>query len=232
MTSTMTRPASHDSQFHTLDERSAERHYSLEAMQILPDRVSPGYRPTHPPICLLVSKRGTSWYSFASSNGNALRGGVQIPDSGKGLPALVTVSNERIKCAPVHKWDKTAGRYLDGYEDFDVKRIAEGRVVIDGTPMTARVLLSIRRDGRMNVTARIWPEDPITATACLSASPEGRNKPRVVPDRDLPQVAASNLTEAQTRLRERLDSTETGVRCGPSRGLDHQSQKRWIRSRL
>ncbi len=209
MTATMTRTTGHDSGPLAQDIGLAASSYPLDVLQNLPNEISLGVGEYQVDVPRLASKRDTLWYSFVSSKGNALRGGIQVPHLATGLPHFVTVAGNRVDCRPVHKWDKAKQRYLDSYEDFDAKRIAEGRVVIDGIPMTARVLLSIRRDGRMNVTARIWPEDPITATADVPTNPGAHHKPGTVRDKCLPLAGATTLTDAQARLRDRLDWTET-----------------------
>ena len=112
----------------------------------------------------LASQRGNLWYSLVSKGGGAARSGVAVESKGEGLPSTVDIEGTTLSLGPAPLWDKASRRYVEGaFEPFDLKRQIEQVVALGGHRFECRIVVSVRRDGRWNVTARLVPQEPVRA---------------------------------------------------------------------
>lgn len=110
----------------------------------------------------LESKSGNVWYAQVSDSGRWLRSGEAVEPGRAGLPDKVQVADLTLELGPAPLWDEEARQYSEEeYEPFDVKRLVEREVTLGGHEFRIRVVVSARRDGRWNVTAKLWPQESV-----------------------------------------------------------------------
>lgn len=122
----------------------------------------------------LESKKGNLWYSVVDDTCQPARGGVAIEPTGL-LPTVVELAGAKITLGPAPVYDRETRRYRDDeFEPFDPKRVVERPITMGGHHFEARVVVSVRRDGRWNVTARLIPQESIPASSVGRSGASGR----------------------------------------------------------
>lgn len=110
----------------------------------------------------IESKKGNVWYTLLSDTGSALRGGIRVAPDRPGLPDTVRLGDVDLVLGPAPLWDDESRQYSEVEDEpFDVKRLVERDVVLGEHAFRVRILVSARRDGAWNVTARLWPQEPV-----------------------------------------------------------------------
>lgn len=159
-------------------------------------------------LAALASKKGNLWYSLTDDSGNPARGGVAIPSEDSDLPDDVRLEGASLRLGPAALWDSTARAYSPtDFEPFDLKRVVERDIVVSGHRFEARVVVSVRKDGNWNVTARVSPRQAVPADQVgRRPSPSRRGtEPHVSASTDGPSARESDLLKA---LREGLSPSK------------------------
>lgn len=174
----------------------------------IPERLVLEVGSTELELAALASKKGNLWYSLTDDSGKPSRGGVAIPSEDSDLPDEVRLEGAPLRLGPAPLWDSTARAYSPtDFEPFDLKRVVERDVVVSGHRFEARVVVSVRKDGNWNVTARVSPQEAVPADQVgRRPSPSRRSaEPHVSASADGPSAQESDLLKA---LREGLSPSK------------------------
>ena len=116
-------------------------------------------------IPVLHTAKGTIWWIFLDENQDPMYRGLEIEAFTDELPEKIVFEGIDLELVPVPKFDNSTKKYLDDSEPFEKTRRFWGQVTVEEVVLEVKFRLTVKKNGKWNFSARIYPEQPILGQA-------------------------------------------------------------------